>query len=66
MTTSKLQIAKPSQRIGSISYENECREALRGPVDALLDAAAQAGWDRRRAAFELMYLASNASAIEKG
>lgn len=65
MTTSKLQIAKPSQPIGSVSYENECREALRESVDALLDAAAQAGWDRRRAAFELMYLASNASTVQK-
>ncbi|MCO5064763.1 MAG: hypothetical protein M9924_10120 [Rhizobiaceae bacterium] len=52
-------IDAPTSGISGPRYDRECREALRPAFENLLDLAAEAGWDRRRAAFELMYLASS-------
>ena len=40
------------------SYERECREALIPHLDASLDLAVKAGWDRNIASYSLMYLAA--------
>jgi hypothetical protein len=54
------RIAAPTQLKRSMEYDKECREALRPALEELIAAAEAAGWDRHRAAFEIMYLASAA------
>lgn len=53
-------IAGPTTPVGRAPYDNECREALRPHLHAIIDQAVQAGWDRTRAAYTLMYLAAKA------
>lgn len=54
------KVPKPSLRAGTIGYDKECRDALTPAVDNLLDMFEQAGWDRKRCATELMFVAANA------
>jgi nitric oxide synthase oxygenase domain/subunit len=54
------KIAVPTQLSRTAEYDKECREALRPAFEELIAAAEAAGWDRHRAAFEIMYLASSA------
>jgi hypothetical protein len=51
-------IDKPINSIKHADYEKDCREALRPHLEALLDLATKAGWDRNVAGFSLMYLAA--------
>ena len=51
-------VEQPKNPIKHASYENECREALRPHLDAILDLAVRAGWDRSIASYSLMYLAA--------
>jgi len=57
----KPTIPSPSKPEQTADYDKECREALRPFLEELVAAAEAAGWDRQRAAYELMYLASFAS-----
>jgi len=54
-------VEKPKTSITNASYETECREALRPHLDALLDLAVKAGWDRNIASYSLMYLAAKSA-----
>jgi hypothetical protein len=59
-------VDKPKNPVRHSSYERECREALRPHLDAILDLAVKAGWDRNIASYSLMYLAAKtASPSEK-
>jgi hypothetical protein len=59
-------VEKPKNPIKHSSYETECREALRPHLEAMLDLAAKAGWDRNMASYCLMYLAAKtARSVEK-
>ena len=51
-------VEKPKNLVKNASYETECREALRPHLDALLELAVKAGWDRNIASYSLMYLAA--------
>ncbi len=51
-------VDKPRNTIQHSSYETECRDALRPHLDAILDLAVKAGWDRNMASYSLMYLAA--------
>lgn len=53
-------IDPPSSSVTGYQYDRECRAALKPAFDALLESAIKAGWDRQRALYELMYLASGA------
>jgi hypothetical protein len=51
-------VDKPKNPIRNASYETECREALKPHLDAILDLAVKAGWDRNIASYSLMYLSA--------
>ena len=51
-------VDKPKNPVRHSSYEAECREALRPHLEAILDLAVKAGWDRNIASYSLMYLAA--------
>ncbi|TPN83324.1 hypothetical protein FJ987_17335 [Mesorhizobium sp. CU2] len=48
----------PSLHTNAARYDNDCQDALAAQIENLLDQAEAAGWDRRRAASALMYLAA--------
>ncbi|RWQ55703.1 hypothetical protein [Mesorhizobium sp.] len=52
------RIAAPTRPKNDFHYETDCRAALAPLVDGLLDMAEQAGWDRRKAAYTLMFLSA--------
>jgi hypothetical protein len=52
------KIAAPTRPKNDFNYETDCRAALAPFVDGLLDMAEQAGWDRRKAAYTLMFLSA--------
>ncbi|TIM08127.1 MAG: hypothetical protein E5Y62_17385 [Mesorhizobium sp.] len=52
------KIAAPIRPKNDFNYETDCRAALAPLVDGLLDMAEQAGWDRRKAAYTLMFLSA--------
>jgi hypothetical protein len=54
-------VEKPKTQVKDASYEKECREALRPHLDAILDLAVKAGWDKNIASYSLMYLAAKTS-----
>ena len=54
----ELAIKPPSLHANADRYDNDCQDALAAQIDNLLDQAEAAGWDRRRAASALMYLAA--------
>ena len=51
-------VDKPSSPVRHLDYETECREALKPHLDAMIDLAVKAGWDRKTATYTLMYLAA--------
>lgn len=55
-------IDKPTSPLRHLSYEQECREALKPHLEAMIDLAVKAGWDRNIASFSLMYLAAKRAA----
>ncbi len=54
-------VDKPKNPLKSSTYEVECREALKPHLDAVIELAVKAGWDRNIAGFSLMYLSAKAS-----
>jgi hypothetical protein len=52
------RIAPPKLPATDLHYEADCKAALDPMVCGLLDMAETAGWDRRKAAYTLMYLAA--------
>lgn len=54
-------VDKPKNAVRHTNYENECREALKPHLDAMIDLAVKAGWDRKTATYSLMYLAAKTS-----
>ncbi|TGP26411.1 MAG: hypothetical protein E5W56_00785 [Mesorhizobium sp.] len=54
----ELAIKSPSLEPNAARYDNDCQDALASHLDDLLDRAEAAGWERRRAASALMYLAA--------
>lgn len=61
----EIKIEAPMIEVNRPGYDQECRSALRPAFEKLLDIAMEAGWDRTRAAYELMYLASHSIAEER-
>jgi hypothetical protein len=57
-------IASPKSFSHSAAYEAECREALRPHLEAIIDLAVKAGWERSKASYSLMYLAAKAAKTE--
>ncbi|MCX7304412.1 MAG: hypothetical protein NTV73_08730 [Hyphomicrobiales bacterium] len=53
-------VDKPKNLVRNAAYEAECREALRPHLDAVLELAVKAGWNRDIAGFSLMYLSAKA------
>jgi hypothetical protein len=51
-------IGRPKNPVPHLQYDHDCREALAPHIDALLNRAEAAGWDRRQAASTIMYLAA--------
>ncbi|TGQ28817.1 hypothetical protein [Mesorhizobium sp. M00.F.Ca.ET.216.01.1.1] len=51
-------IAAPTLSPTDFNYETECRAALGPLIDGLLDTAEQAGWNRRKAAYTIMFLSA--------
>lgn len=51
-------IGAPQHPAMTAAYEQECRDMLVPHLDAVLDKAEAAGWDRGQAASALMYLAA--------
>lgn len=54
-------VDKPSSPLRHIDYEMECRDALRPHLDAMIDLAVKAGWDRKTASYTVMYLAAKSA-----
>lgn len=52
------KIAAPTRPKNDFNYETDCRAALAPLVDGLLVMAESAGWDRRKAAYTLMFLSA--------
>ncbi|WP_348629866.1 hypothetical protein [Mesorhizobium sp. M7D.F.Ca.US.004.03.1.1] len=52
------QIASPTHSTTDFAYETECKEVLAPQLLGLLEAAEAAGWNRRKAAYTLMFLAA--------
>lgn len=59
-------IAKPAKDPLSSGYDLECREALRPHLEAVLELAIRAGWDRNVAGYSLMYLSAKAVRASEG
>lgn len=55
---SELNIKSPETHPNSLTYDNECREALTAELETLLEKAEAAGWQRGKAAAALMYLSA--------
>jgi hypothetical protein len=51
-------VDKPSTAIRDFGHEAECREAMKPHLEAMIDLAVKAGWDRRTVTYSLMYLAA--------
>ena len=54
------KIASPTVPVNDIAYETELRTALDPLLQRLLDVAEKSGWDRRKAAYSMMFLAARA------
>ncbi|MGX9118200.1 hypothetical protein ACWTU6_16220 [Mesorhizobium sp. BHbsci] len=59
------KIAAPTLSRTDFNYETECKTALAPLVDGLLDAVESAGWDRRKAAYTLMFLSAQRLGADK-
>ena len=51
----------PEKPVTHPDYEKGCREVLAPHLDAIIERAVAAGWDRNRVTFSLMYLAAKSS-----
>ncbi|AZO48873.1 MAG: hypothetical protein EOS54_02185 [Mesorhizobium sp.] len=51
-------IPPPSHAATDLNYEAELKVALDPVLDDLLDRTAAAGWDRRKTAYTIMFLAA--------
>lgn len=51
-------VDKPTNAFHHFGYEAECREALKPHLEAIIDLAVKAGWDRRTVCYSLMYVAA--------
>ncbi|RWA69272.1 hypothetical protein [Mesorhizobium sp.] len=51
-------IPSPSRAATDLSYEADLKVALDPVLDDLLDRTEAAGWDRRKAAYTIMFLAA--------
>jgi hypothetical protein len=58
MTNKFGKIEAPTRPTTDFNYETDCRAALAPLVEGLLDMAESAGWDRRKAAYTLMFLSA--------
>ena len=58
MMSSIAKIAPPTHSSTDFAYETECKEVLAPQLLGLIEAAEAAGWDRRKAAYTLMFLAA--------
>jgi uncharacterized Ntn-hydrolase superfamily protein len=58
MMSSIAKIASPPRSKTDFAYETECKEVLSPQLLGLLEAAEAAGWDRRKAAYTIMFLAA--------
>lgn len=58
-------IPPPSRTVTDLSYEAELKVALEPVLDDLLDRTEAAGWDRRKAAYTIMFLATRNLTDEK-
>lgn len=55
----KAQINGPGRLWNRSMYRQECRRSLEPSFQSLIDAAAEAGWDRREIAYTLLALAAD-------
>jgi len=51
-------IPPPSRAANDLNYEADLKVALDPVLDDLLDRTEAAGWDRRKAAYTIMFLAA--------
>ena len=51
-------IPSPEREVTDLAYDGDCKTALEPQLSELLEAAVAAGWDRRKAAYALMFLAA--------
>lgn len=51
-------VPPPSRGVTDLNYEADLKVALDPVLDDLLDRSEAAGWDRRRAAYTIMFLAA--------
>lgn len=55
------EIPAPGVPVTDIGYEAQLRSALEPVLHKVLDMAEASGWDRRKAAYAMMFLAARAS-----
>jgi hypothetical protein len=51
-------IPSPQRPATDLAYDGDCKTALEPMLSELLEMAVAAGWDRRKAAYALMFLAA--------
>jgi len=64
MMSSIATIASPTHSRTDYAYEAECKEVLAPQLLGVLKGAEAAGWDRRKAAYTLMFLAAQQLSAE--
>lgn len=52
------KIAAPQRTATDLNYETDLKTALEPVLTEVLDLAESAGWDRRKAAYTVMFLAA--------
>jgi len=57
-TTNINKIAPPQRAATELNYEADLRVVLEPVLTEVLDTAESAGWDRRKAAYTVMFLAA--------
>jgi hypothetical protein len=57
-TILKQEIKRPRRPLIDMQYDAECREALGPLLEELLDQFEAVGWNRNKAAYEMMYFAA--------
>jgi hypothetical protein len=60
-TTEDASFNQPDKPVTHPDYDKDCLEVLAPHLDALIERAVAAGWDRSKVAFSLMYLAAKSS-----
>ena len=59
--TEDASFSQPDKPVTHPDYEKGCQEVLAPHLEALIERAVAAGWDRSKVAFSLMYLAAKSS-----